>query len=462
MSSVSPASLGHVPALAQILAARFNEHGHELYLVGGAVRDRLLGLVDADLDFATSAAPEQTLQILGEIALGTAYRVGERFGTIGLASPEGRVEITTYRSEERYVLGSRKPVVTFGRSLHEDLQRRDFTINAIAQDPLTGQIVDPFGGVADLDARRLRAVGNPVDRFEDDPLRLLRAVRFAGRFDFTIESETWAAMRARARTLSTISRERIRDEYSCILTARAASRGMTLLRDSGLLEASVPQLVALTQMTDHGPRHPLSLWDHTMRAVDAVPPELVVRWSALLHDIAKPATRTHEPDGRPRFFHHEEVGAALAGEILRGLRYPNAVVNEVMLLVGTHMQLHAFSPEWSEGAVRRLCLRLGPLLESAIQLARADAAAHTLSGRSQNAPRFDLLEARLRELSKEPPERLTSPLTGDDLMARFGRPPGRWIARIKGALESEIIEGRLRPDDREAAWAIADRMLNSS
>jgi poly(A) polymerase len=447
--------------LARDLAGEFRQRGYELYLVGGAVRDRLLGVSDTDLDFATSALPEQTVELLDRLDLGSPYRVGERFGTIGVRVCEVTIEITTYRSAERYLPGSRKPIVEFGQSLGEDLQRRDFTVNAMAEDPLSRAIIDPFGGRADVAARVIRAVGNPADRFGEDPLRLLRAVRFAARLGFTIEVGTWEAMQAGSGSLASISRERIRDEYSRILTASVPSLGLALLRDSGLLAASVPQLLELTRMADHGPRHPLSLWEHTMRALDAVPAELIVRWAALLHDIAKPETRTHEPDGRPRFFHHEEAGARIAREILRGLRYPNEIVDHVVLLVATHMQLHAFSAEWSEGAVRRLCLRLGPVIAPAIQLARADAGAHTLSGRGENAPRFDLLEARLIELSKEPEEAIKSPLSGDDLMERYGRPPGPWIGRVKDALEGEVIEGRLRPDDRDTAWHLADELIGA-
>jgi poly(A) polymerase len=450
-----------VPELSTRLARQFRRAGHDLYLVGGSVRDRLFGAVDTDLDFATSAPPEETGRLLNDLGASSVYRVGERFGTVGARFGETVVEITTYRSGEVYMPESRKPAVEFGKSLSEDLHRRDFTVNAIALDPLTDEVIDPFDGRADLSRRLIRAVGDPAERFREDPLRMLRAVRFAARLEFAIEERTWKAIGELAASVASISRERIRDEYSRILTTRVASRGITMLRDSGLLAATVPQLLELTSMPDHGPRHPLSLWDHTMRTLDAVPPDLVVRWAALLHDVAKPATRTHGSDGRPRFFHHEEVGAHIARRILHGLRYPNDLVEQIVLLVSTHMQLHSFSAEWSEGALRRLCLRLGPVIGQAIQLARADAGAHTLSGRGQNAPRLDFLEERLLELSQEPPETTKSPLSGDDLIARYGRPPGKWIGEIKDALEGEVIEGRLRPDDREAAWAIADRMVGS-
>jgi poly(A) polymerase len=437
----------------------FRDAGEELFLVGGAVRDELLGEQDLDLDFATSARPAETVSILERLGAGRPYRVGEKYGTIGVVVSGWTVQITTYRSEEVYAPGSRKPDVAFGSTLLEDLSRRDFTINAMARDPLEGTLLDPLGGEADLRAGLIRAVGDPIGRFREDPLRLLRGVRFAARFGFTVEPATWLAMKESASRLGTISRERIRDEYAAMLVGSNAVRALTLMRDSGLLQASVPQLMALTQMPDHGPRHPLSLWDHTMRVVAGVRPALTVRWAALLHDIAKPATRTHEPNGRPRFFHHEEVGAAMAREILTGLRYSSNVVEDVALLVGTHMQLHTYNNEWSDGAVRRLVLRLGALTQDSIELARADASGHSLTGTSQNAPKFDELEDRIRRSSEEQVTRLKSPLTGNDLMERYHRPPGPWIREIKIALDDAVIDGKLRPDDRDGAERIADQLM---
>jgi poly(A) polymerase len=445
--------------VAQTLARAFRESGEELYLVGGALRDRLLGEQLDELDFATSARPPRTIEILERLGLGTPYRVGEKFGTIGVVAGDRRIEITTYRSTEVYEPGSRKPDVQFGNTLLDDLARRDFTINAMARDPLTGKVFDPLGGEADLAAGIIRAVGDPLERFREDPLRLLRGVRFAARFDFDIEPRTWAAMADGAPHLQSISRERVRDEYSRMLEGPNPVGALTLMRDSRLLEFSVPQLMILTTMPDHGPRHPLSLWDHTMMVVRAVPADLPVRWAALLHDIGKPSTRTHEPSGRPRFFHHEEVGAALAREILTGLRYSTGTIDAVVLLVGTHMQLHTYNDEWTEGAVRRLTLRLGLQTTAAIQLARADASGHSLNGVSHNTPKFDRLEARIRQSEQEEVTRLKSPLTGNDLMQRYNRPAGPWIREIKTALDDAVIDGELQPDDREGAFLIADQLV---
>lgn len=446
-------------SLTAQLARAFADSGMELFLVGGAVRDALLGEQDFDLDFATSAHPAVTVDILERTGLGSSYRIGEKYGTIGLRVGPFVAEITTYRSKEVYEPGSRKPEVEFGKTLLDDLSRRDFTINAMARDPATGMVLDPLGGEADLSAGILRAVGNPTERFREDPLRLLRAVRFAARLGFSIEPETRRAMNETRAALASISRERVRDEYSRMLTGPHPARALTLLRNSGLLEESVPGLTPLTQMKDHGPRHPLSLWDHTMRVLEGVKPDLVLRWAALLHDIAKPVTRTHEPSGRPRFFHHEEVGADMARKILTELRYNSADIEKVTLLVGTHMQLHTYTEDWTDGAVRRLMLRLGPLTGAALALARADAGGHALDGSSHNAPKFDELELRIQATAEEPVANLRSPLTGNDLMDRYQRRPGPWIGEVKAALENAVIDGALLPGDRDGAWQIADALV---
>lgn len=446
--------------LARRVARAFRGSDREIYLVGGAVRDLLLHVPVQELDFTTSASPPQIAAIIEPLLEAGPFRMGERFGTVGGILAGLPIEITTFRSAELYRSGSRKPDVQFGSSVLEDLGRRDFTINAVAADVESGDLIDPYGGVEDLRRGIIRCVGDARHRFEEDPLRLLRGVRFATRLDFTIDPDTWSALCATAERLLTISRERIRDEYGKILCGPRASRGLTMLRDSGLMEQSVPELLELDRMPDHGPRHPLSLWDHTMRVIDGVPLQPRVRWAALLHDVGKPATRSLEPDGRIRFFHHEEIGARIARDVLSGLRYSSDFVAHVVLLVGTHMQMHAYSEEWSDGAVRRLMLRLGDLLPDALQLARADAAGHGLDGHGENAPKFDALEARVEALNNATVQGLASPLSGDDLMARYSRPPGPWIRTIKEALLDEVVEGRLRPDDRAGAWIIADRLAS--
>jgi poly(A) polymerase len=460
MTPVTSIDRSRLHPLAIRLAAAFQASGHELYLVGGGVRDVLRGNSSRELDFATSARPGETAAIVAPMEPAALYRLGEKYGTISAVFDACHVEITTYRAQETYTSGSRKPQVRFGSSVSEDLARRDFTINAMAIELLGGSLIDPHGGQADLAARRLRAVGVPGDRFREDPLRLLRAVRFASDMDLEIEEFTWESMRAERHSIKIISRERVRDEFSKMLTGSRTRHALELLRDSALMTASVPVLVELTRMTDHGPRHPLSLWDHTMRVVEAVSSSLELRWSALLHDIAKPRTRTIETSGRPRFFHHEEVGAALAADALSDLRYPKTVVGGVQKLVETHMQLHSYHSDWTDGAVRRLMLRLDNLTDAAIELATADAAAHSESEESQNAARLAHLSARIKELGQKTTSRLSSPLNGGDLMEQLNRPPGPWIKVVKDALLNEVLEGRLAADDREGAWRLVYKLVN--
>jgi len=443
----------------QTLADAFARAQWELFVVGGAIRDELLGSPGHDIDFATPARPTEIVRILEALPGGSVYRVGEKFGTIGLVWGEFRAEVTTYRSAEAYPTGSRKPEVKYGWTLREDLARRDFTINAMARPAAGSVVIDPFGGVADVAGRVLRSVGKPSDRFREDPLRLLRGVRFAAGLDLTIEPETRQAIQDEARSLDSISRERIADELNRMLIGPHPVNALTLLRDSGLMAAAVPDLCRLTQMPDHGPRHPLSLWDHTMRVVEAVRPELMRRWAALLHDIAKPETRSFEPGGRIRFLKHEEIGAVRARELLTGLRMPGELVEGVVLLIETHMQVHAYTADWSDGAVRRLMNRLGRHFEAALELARSDAAAHDW-GRSRNEPKLEALEQRARRLRMEVPE-VRSPLNGEQLMARYGLGPGRWIAAVKETLTEQVMEGQLRLDDEDQAWAEADRLMQT-
>ncbi|GAC1627780.1 MAG: CCA tRNA nucleotidyltransferase [Chloroflexota bacterium] len=451
-----------VTGVARSLAAAFRNQGHDLYLVGGAVRDIFLGYPVSELDFATSARPALTATIIAPFLASSPYRVGEKFGTVGGHIDGVAIEITTFRSAETYTIDSRKPAVEFGASILDDLRRRDFTINAIAIDPYQGVPIDPFDGINDLRRGIVRAVGDPRARFEEDPLRILRGVRFAATLKFALDVPTRRALVSASPRLTTISRERIREEYEKILVSAKATRGLTLLRDLELFSPSVPQLGALNAMPDHGPHHPLSLWDHTMRVVDSVPPAALVRWAALLHDIAKPVTRSIELDGRIRFFHHDEKGADMAREVLSGLRYSHAFADKVALLVASHMQIHAYSDDWRDGAVRRLILRLNDLLPDAIVLARADAAGHTTDGRAINSPKFEALEQRLTALGENAVQALKSPLSGEELMQRFGRPPGPWIQAIKDALLDRVLDGQLDQHDKATAWSIADEIVQGS
>ena len=465
VNSVSKVSVAGLPADVQRLASHIAEQfaqiqpAADLFLVGGIVRDLLLGApLRRDLDFTTSALPPQTERAL-HAAGGKVFKIGEKFGTIGAVFGDAQVEVTTYRAEA-YVSGSRKPEVAFGRDLAADLARRDFTINAMALDPRTGEIVDPFGGQADLSNGILRAVGDPVARFQEDPLRLLRAVRFASRLWFDLDPQTAAAVSEAAAALATISRERVRDELEKLLLGPSPSRGVRLLCDLGLAAYSLPDVPRLRGM-DHEPgsgRHK-DVFSHTLQVLDRTPPRLALRWAALLHDIAKPATK-HVENGKVTFHGHDYKGELMARRILGELHQPSDLIERVGRLVGLHLRANAYEGVWTDSAVRRFVLEVGDeLIEDLLALSRADVTTGRVERRQAIARSVAELERRIQELrAQEDIARIASPLDGADLMQLFERGPGPWIQPIKDHLRELVIEGELGAGDQAAAIPVARRL----
>lgn len=482
LDALSPAHA----ALVRRLGELFAEAGEELSLVGGVVRDLLMDRTDGvtasiapsapnDLDFTTSAPPVTTQALLEGLGLGGVYTVGERFGTIGLAvAPDAAglvgdadgagpttVEITTYRAEH-YPDATRHPEVAFGTSLLDDLSRRDFTVNAMAASALTGELTDPFDGAKDLYQSRLRAVGDPDARFLDDPLRLLRAARFVAQLGFSIAGETADAMARQAPALARISRERVFAELTRLLTGRWASHGLHALLETGLLVQALPELgpMADEATVTRSVHREKDLWDHTVRVVDATPRRPVVRWAALLHDAAKPHTRSIDAAGEVHFFGHERVGADLAGALLRRLGAEKATAAAVARLVELHLRPASYDPSWTDSAVRRLSLEADGVLEDLLDLAAADITSANARKRQAARERMAALRAHIARLEAELAlADLKSPLDGDQLMALFDRPPGRWIAEVKDHLRELVIDGELAPHDTARAEAIARAML---
>lgn len=439
------------------LAATFAEHDRELYLVGGSVRDLLLGRPVKDLDFATNAEPRITEAAGREAGAASVYTIGEKFGTIGFVFDGLNVEITSFR-EEHYPTAARQPAVRLGVDILADLSRRDFTINAIAIEALTGAIIDRYRGQADIERRIIRAVGEPEARFREDPLRILRAVRFAAELDFRIESETLAAMHAMAPELARISRERIAAELNRLLVAPAVDQGLELLRSARLLPYTIPELVPMATDTGEG-RHK-NIWMHTVRVVTQTPPRLPVRWAALLHDAAKPMTRSVDEFGQVHFFGHERIGADLARRALRRLKLDRALTERVAGLVDMHLRPASYEPGWTDSAVRRLMLEAGKLREDLLTLAAADVTSARAHRQREAKERIAALAAHIRRLEEEHAlEQLKSPLDGDELMAIFKRPPGRWIGRLKDHLREMVIEGTLEPGDQAEALQEAQRWM---
>ena len=441
------------------LGALFADAGHDLFVVGGSVRDELLGRPTHDLDFTTDAHPDAIKRLINAAAPHAVYTVGERFGTIGGIFGDIDVEITTYRSEA-YASHSRKPEVEFGTSLAGDLARRDFTINALARPALGGAIVDLFGGTADLERHIVRAVGNPDERFSEDPLRLLRAVRFCAQLEFALAEPTREAARRQAPALRIVSRERILDELNRLLLTPHPARGLRLLADLGLADEVLPEVVALRQ-TSQG-RRTKDVFEHTLAVVENTRPELALRWSALLHDVGKPKTFVQE-GGEVHFPGHEMVGESLARGILSRLRMDHRTIDRISRLVGLHMRANQYEDSWTDGAVRRLVREVDDDLDLLLLLSTADVTSYRQAKRQAAADRASRLRERVRRLEEEASiHAIKSPLDGVELMAMFGRGPGPWIRDVKDYLLELVLEGTLGPDDKENAAELARRRLGET
>ena len=452
------------------LGERFRDAGHELALVGGTVRDALLGRGAAsdDWDLATSARPEEVLALLAG-AVDATWDVGIRFGTVGARIGDRRLEITTYRAES-YSPDSRKPEVTFGDSLAGDLVRRDFTVNALAVTLPGLAFVDLHDGLADLAAGVLRTPGRPEDSFEDDPLRMMRAARFAAQLGFDVDPGVVAAMTAMAERISIVSAERVREELSRLLLADVPRPGLGLLVDTGLADHVLPELPLLRLEVDEHHRHK-DVYEHSLTVLEqaieletehhpASGPDLVLRLAALLHDVGKPRTRRFEKDGGVSFHHHEVVGARMVRKRLTALRYPGDVVDEVATLVELHLRFHGYGTgEWTDAAVRRYVRDAGPLLVRLHKLTRADSTTRNRRRAAALQRAYDHLEDRIDRLAEEEELAAIRPdLDGNAIMEILGIPPGREVGEAyRFLLELRLDRGPMDPDDAAAAlrswWA---------
>lgn len=442
---------GRLPVIAE-LGSRFAEQGHDLYLVGGVVRDTLLGRASDDLDFATSAHPDESARILGRWA-SALWETGRAFGTIGAERGGMKVEVTTYRSDV-YPDDSRKPDVTFGHSLIEDLRRRDFTINAMALPAAGGDLVDPFGGLDDLDQKLLRTPAEPDMSFRDDPLRMLRAVRFAASLGFDIEPTAGAAIMRGGEMLAKVSVERQQVELTRMILSDAPRRGFDLLVAGGLADRVLPELPALKRASDPAHRHK-DVYEHSLtvldRAIALEPdgPDLTLRWAALLHDVGKPKTRRFEPNGTVSFHHHEAVGRDMAKARLTKLRYDRRLVDDVARLVELHLRFHGYgSGEWTDSAVRRYVVDAGDLLERLHILVRSDCTTRNARKAAALQRDYDHLEARIARLrEQEEMDRIRPDLDGDEVMEILGLGPGPQVGRaLRYLLELRLDRGPLGHD----------------
>jgi len=427
----------HAPQ-TNTLASAFKEAGFKLALVGGPVRDAILGRLGNDLDFTTNANPKDCEKILNKWA-DSVWDVGAAFGTIAGKKGEVTVEITTYRSES-YKADSRKPVVEFGNNIEADLARRDFTINAMALELTTEKptFIDLFNGVSDLQNKLIKTPGKPEDSFSDDPLRMMRAARFMSQLDFTVDLAVIAAMKSMAKRLEIISSERIREEFIKTVMGQKPKLGITLLVETGLADIFLPEVPKLKLEIDEHHHHK-DVYEHSLTVLEQAialeerlgGPNLTLRLAALLHDIGKPKTRQLIAGGGVSFHHHEVVGARMCKERLRTLRFDNHLINDVAKLVFLHLRFHGYgSGEWSDSAVRRYVRDAGELLTHLHLLTRADCTTRNKKKADLLAKTYDELEDRIAVLmQQEELNKIRPDLTGEQIMQILNLKPSPAVGK---------------------------------
>jgi poly(A) polymerase len=448
------------------LGSAFDAAGHELYLVGGSVRDALLGRLSPDLDFATDARPEHVQQIVRRWA-DAVWDTGIKFGTVGVGKGDQRLEITTFRADT-YDQVSRNPEVRFGDRLEDDLVRRDFTANAMAvriTPTGPGEFLDPLGGLAALRERVLDTPAAPSVSFGDDPLRMLRAARLVSQLGFTVAARVREAIEEMAPQLARISAERVAAELNKLLLGNDPVAGIDLLVQTGMGEVVLPEVGGMQMAIDEQHKdvyqHSLTVLRQAIALEDPLPeggPDLVLRWAALLHDIGKPATRRHEPNGGVSFHHHEVVGAKMARKRLRALRYSNQMVDDISQLVYLHLRFHGYGDgKWTDSAVRRYVTDAGPLLPRLHKLVRADCTTRNKRRAARLQAGYDRLEARIAELAAEEDlARVRPDLNGNQIMELLDIPAGPQVGEAWRYLkELRLDRGPLTTEEATAellAW----------
>jgi len=435
------------------LSNLYAKNGFQIYLVGGAVRDGILGIETKDFDFTTNASSEDSIKMLNKNDYKTT-EIGRAFGTIETTVGDYSIHITTYR-EDKYNKDSRKPEIKTSGELETDLSRRDFTVNAIAYDINNSEIIDPHGGLKDLSEGLLRTPDTADISFSDDPLRMLRACRFVSTHGFTPNNELFKAISKNVERIEIVSTERIRDEFTKLLTGKEPSLGLKAFVESGLSELIMPELNELKIEVDPKHHHK-DVYEHTMVVLDRVSPTLVSRMSALLHDIGKPKTKGIE-NGKVHFRHHEVVGAKMSKKILKRLKYDNETIKKVSLLVENHLRPHTFKMGWTDSAVRRYIIDAGGLLEELNDLVRADITTKNKAKYEEINKYLDEMEERIKEVAeKEELSKLRPPISGDEIMDMFDLEPGPSVGVIMKALyEQRINDGEV---SKEEAIKLAERV----
>ncbi len=463
-------SLARLGALAEnpvvrTLATAFADAGFDLAVVGGPVRDALLGRATHDLDFTTNARPDDILRIVKPVST-TQWDIGREFGTIGakVPSPDGpaeQVEITTYRADA-YDGVTRKPVVSFGDDIEGDLVRRDFTVNAMALLVPQTKLVDPTGGVEDLLAGILRTPTAPEISFGDDPLRMLRAARFSAQLGFGIEDRTLAAIAELRETLQIVSPERIQAELVRLLQSDDPVRGIRVLVDTGLIDEFLPEVSALRLEVDEHHHHK-DVYEHSLTALDQAmslersrhpgePADAILRLAVLLHDIGKPRTRKLEPGGVVSFHHHDVVGSRLARKRMQALRFDKESTEAVAKLIELHLRFFGYSEgAWTDSAVRRYVRDAGDQLERLHMLTRADVTTRNKRKAARLATAYDDIEERITALrAQEEIDAIRPELDGNDVQRILGIAPGREVGEAyRFLLDLRLDEGVIGPEAAE-------------
>ncbi|MEV3938151.1 CCA tRNA nucleotidyltransferase [Glycomyces sp. NPDC049804] len=454
-----------VPPIADELGRVFADAGHELHLVGGPVRDAVLRRPVSDLDFTTDARPESTEAIL-RAHCSAVWTTGADFGTIGGMFRGEQVEVTTFRADA-YDRVSRNPIVRYGDSLVGDLERRDFTVNAMAVSLPAHDFADPFGGLADIARQTIRTPASPESSFADDPLRMLRAARFAAQLGFGIDPETLDAMRRMAPELARITAERIRDEFVKLLMAPDPVVGLRILVDTGLAEQFLPELPALRMEIDEHAQHK-DVYEHSLQvlrnaiALEQGGPDLLLRLAALLHDIGKPETKDVVPGGGVTFHHHDVAGARLARRRMRELRFPKSDVQAVSLLISLHLRFYGYGEAgWTDSAVRRYVTDAGPQLDRLHLLVRSDCTTRNRRKAERLRRDYDAFEERIARIRAEEDLRAVRPdLDGNAIMELLGLPPGPLVGRAWAYLKELRLErGPMSREEAESqlrAWAASE------
>jgi len=447
------------------IAERFNKAGHEIFLVGGSVRDLVMMENIDDYDFCTDANPDKIEQILIDMSL-SIYNVGKKYGTISTSIDGINYEITTFRSE-KYLPGNRKPFVDFEASLDKDLSRRDFTVNAMAVDIHSSsgemKIIDLYDGMLDLRNEIIKSVEDPVERIVEDPLRMMRAIRFVCTLpgNFKLDTELKRAIKERSMGLSFISKERIRDELNKILLSDKPAEGIKLLVNLGLMEHIIPEILNMINVEQPKDYHFKDVYGHTLLVLNSIKPSLSLRLAALLHDVGKPETMD-VINGEIHFYEHDRVGGKKTKRILRDLRYPKDLTENVAFIVKNHMRMLDYSVNWPDRSIRRLIDRCTlqnnsktlVSIDDMLELFNADLTSSNFSTVETRREMLDTLKLRVKDIEKKIDiTSIKSPVDGDELIKMFKLPPGKWIRDIKKHLKQKVIDGEIMQNDKVAARA---------